>query len=180
MLLSINSSESEEEIYTSSKETMKNENNAGLPTEDKYSNNPNFNNNNQLLEPNLMKQWTLQQSFRAFDNFVKKSQDQQDKKGSTIETKRILNKADSMFVDLNIVSPGLKANKLQLSLMDEENDEDKIIIDELNHYNQAQKQDVERKFKHIKSSNIVISQKNQGGGAQTSKNLFNKLKKFFV
>lgn len=174
MLASVNSSESEEEMHISSKETMKNENNAGLPTEEKCSTST----NKQILEPNLMKQWTLQQSFRAFDNFVKKSQDQQDKKCSTIETKRILNKADSMFVD-NLVSPALKGNKMQLSLMDEENDDDKIIIDELNQYNQAQKQDVERKFKHIKSSNLVVLQKNQGG-AQTSKNLFNKLKKFFV
>ncbi len=90
-----------------------------------------------------------------------------------IDTKRGLNRTESLIPDFK--SSSLKTNRLQLSLLDEG---DEGEIDELHDYNQDQKLDVERRFKHINANNIVTNQKVVG--AKTGKNLFNKLKNFFV
>lgn len=122
------------------------------------------------------RQWTLQQSFRAFDNFVKgKKGGEEDKKNVNInvETKRILNKADSMTSDIHSATLKSKTDK-KLSLLIEEDPN----LDEFKEYNKDQKSDAERKFNHITSNSLAVSQKI--GGAKTGKNLFNKLKKFFV
>lgn len=90
-----------------------------------------------------------------------------------VETKRILNKAESMSSDIHSATLKSKADK-KLSLLIEEDPN----LDEFKEYSKDQKSDAERKFNHITSNSMAISQKI--GGAKTGKNLFNKLKKFFV
>lgn len=120
------------------------------------------------------KKHSLQQSFRAFDTFIKTKNPEGDRKHLNIETKRIFNKADSMTMELN--SANIKPNKLQLSLLDEEDKE----FDEFNEFNQAQKFNVERKFKQLNQTSNNVLPAQRVGGAKTSKNLFTKLKKFFI
>lgn len=87
----------------------------------------------------------------------------------SIETKRILEKSETIEVGSGL----LRSNRGQLSLLDEVEDVD---IDDMDNFNK--KINLERKFKHISSNNNVVQK--ESGGAKTGKNIFNKLKKFFV
>ena len=137
----------------------------GLPTEEKVSN-PSSKESPEKPAKNL----SLQQSFKVFDNIIK-GKTQEKGVPPSVETRRILNKTETF----DLGSGGLKSGRGKLSMLDEVEDVD---IDDLNNYSQTQKSDLERKFKHITSNNVMIKEK--PSGAQTSKNLFSKLKKFFV
>ena len=135
--------------------------------------------NTQGDSPEKPKNLSLQQSFRVFDSIIKGKNQTPEKGSLTVDTKRTIskteNKPQNNKLEMDLNSGGLRSGRLKLSLLDEENDGES---DELNDYNQTQKIDVERKFKHINATNGLSNQKLIT--SKTSKNLFTKLKKFFV
>lgn len=167
--MSQNSSDSDIENTKTEEPVEKNpiKGNGCLPTEEKVSN-P----SSKESPEKPGKGPSLQHSFKVFDTILKgKTATLKERTIPCIETKRIFNKADTVEVH----SGCLRSGRMKLSLLDEVED---VEINELNNYSQIQKSDLERKFKHINSNNTAIKEKT--GGSKTGKNLFNKLKKFFV